>query len=150
LCEAMGRPDLLADPRFADNEKRVTNGAALTEAIEQWLQSLPSDEEALRILEQHHIPAGPILSVEEAMNDQHLRQRGTVRTISDPILGEFKVPGFPMKFSRTPAVEDLPAPFLGQHNAEVLIDRLNYTADQVSSLEGQGILHRELTPNAKR
>ncbi len=143
LCEAMGRPDLLADPRFADNDKRVANGAALTEAIEQWLQSLPSDTEALRILELHHIPAGPILSVEEAMQNEHLRRRGTVRTISDPVLGEFDVPGFPIKFSETPASEDLPAPFLGQHNAEVLIKRLGYTAEQIEALEAQGILHRE-------
>lgn len=143
LCEAMERPDLLADPRFADNDKRVANGAALTEAIEQWLQSLPSDEAALRMLEQHHIPAGPILSVEEAMGNEHLRERGTVRTISDPVLGEFSVPGFPIKFSETPATEDLPAPFLGQHNGEVLMKRLGYTAEQIKSLEAQGILHRE-------
>lgn len=149
LCEAMGRPDLLADPRFADNDKRVANGAALTEAIEQWLQSLPSDAEALRILEQHHIPAGPILSVEEAMQNEDLRQRGTVRTISDPVLGEFNVPGFPIKFSETPASEDLPAPFLGQHNAEVLINRLGYTAEQIEALEAQGILHRERAAGAR-
>lgn len=143
LCNAMGRPELVADPRFTDNEKRVANGADLTEAIEQWLQSLASDEEALHILEQHHIPAGPILSVEEAMDQPQMRERGTVRTISDPVLGEFKVPGFPMKFSRTPAVEDLPAPFLGQHNAEVLMQRLGYSAEQVRVLEEQGILCRE-------
>ena len=143
LCQAMGRPELIADPRYADNEKRVANGASLTQAIEQWLGSLPSDEEGLRILEQHHIPAGPILSVEEAMESPHLRERGTVRTISDPVLGEFDVPGFPMKFSQTPAVEDLPAPFLGQHNAEVLTTRLGYTAERVKELEAQGILYRE-------
>ena len=66
-----------------------------------------------------------------------------VRTISDPVLGEFKVPGFPMKFSQTPAVEDLPAPLLGQHNAEVLTKRRGYTAEQVTELEAQGILCRE-------
>ncbi len=142
LCHAMGRPELIGDPRFADNEKRVANGAALTEAIEQWLQSLPSAEEALRVLEQHHIPAGPILSVEQAMADPHLRERGTIRTISDPVLGEFNVPGFPMKFSHTPAVEDLPAPFLGQHNREIL-DRLGYSAEHIKGLEERGILHQE-------
>jgi len=142
LCQAMGRPDLLSDPRFADNDKRVANGAVLTEAIEQWLQTLPSDEEALRILERHHIPAGPILSVEEAMNNPHLLERGTVRTISDPVLGEFKVPGFPIKFSETPASEDLPAPFLGQHNAEILATRLSRTPEQIGALEAKGVLFR--------
>jgi crotonobetainyl-CoA:carnitine CoA-transferase CaiB-like acyl-CoA transferase len=143
LCHAMGRPELIGDPRFADNEKRVANGAALTEAIEQWLQSLPSAEEALRVLEQHHIPAGPILSVEQAMADPHLRERGTIRTISDPVLGEFNVPGFPMKFSHTPAVEDLPAPFLGQHNSEILRERLGYSAEHIKELQERGILHKE-------
>ncbi len=143
LCHAMGRPELIDDPRFADNDKRVANGAALTAAIEQWLQSLPSDEDALRILEEHHIPAGPILSVEQAMEDPHLRQRGSIRTISDPVLGEFKVPGFPIKFSRTPALEDLPAPFLGQHNQQILRERLGYPPERIRELEARGILYRE-------
>jgi crotonobetainyl-CoA:carnitine CoA-transferase CaiB-like acyl-CoA transferase len=148
LCHAMGRPELIGDPRFADNEKRVANGAALTAAIEQWLQSLSGTEQALRILEQHHIPAGPILSVEQAMADPHLRERGTVRTISDAVLGEFEVPGFPMKFSQTPAIEDLPAPFLGQHNSEILRSRLGYSAERIAELETRGILHQEPSPTS--
>ncbi len=72
-----------------------------------------------------------------------------MRTISDPVLGEFNVPGFPMKFSQTTAMEDLPAPFLGQHNAEVLMKRLHYTADQVAVLEAQGILCHETIPGAE-
>lgn len=140
----MGRPELLVDPRFTDNEKRVANGAALTEIIEHWLQSLPSVEEALRILEEHHIPAGPILSVEEAMAQQHMRERGTVRKISDPILGEFNVPGFPMKFSR-----NLPAPFLGEHNADILMQQLGYTLEQVRTLEADGVLCREARGGAQ-
>ena len=148
LCEAMGQPELASNPRFIDNPKRVENRAALTELIENWLASQPSDEAAMRILNQHHVPVTLALSLEEAIDDPHLRQRGTVQTVNDPILGEFQVPGFPLKFSDTPGAADLVAPFFGEHNHETLMKHLGYTADRIKKLKQQGILHREEIPSA--
>ena len=54
--------------------------------IEAWLQSLPSDEAAIQILEEHRVPTAPVLSVPQAMNHPHLRQRGTVITVKDPFM----------------------------------------------------------------
>ncbi len=86
--------------------------------------------------------AAPVLSVEQAMAHPHLRERGTVRTINDRFLGEFDVPGFPLRFSDFPEPLPLEAPTLGQHNAELLRDYLSYSPDQIARLEADGILHR--------
>jgi CoA:oxalate CoA-transferase len=86
------------------------------------------------------VPHAPVLSVAEAVNHPHLRQRGTVRTVHDQMLGDFDVPGFALRFSDYPERLDLEAPTLGQHNAAVLDHFLGYSAERIRKLEGQGIL----------
>ncbi len=120
-----------ADPRFKTNDLRAANQKILREIIQEWISSMPSDEEVLRILEEHHIPCAPVLTVEEVVNNPILRERGSIKIINDPIVGEVAVPGFPMRFADTPAVEDLPTAFLGEHNAMVLREYLGYATDEI-------------------
>lgn len=140
LCEAMGRPDMARDPRFTDNETRMKNLDALVDTIEGWIRSQPSDDAALETLKAHHVPVAPILSVSEALQHPHLRQRGTVRTVHDRLLGDLEVPGFALRFSDFPAPLELQAPLLGEHNAEILTEWLGYSPDQIQDLERRGIL----------
>ena len=140
LCEAMGRPDMARDPRFTDNETRMKNQEALVDTIEGWIRSQPSDDAALEILKAHHVPVAPILSVPEALQHPHLRQRGTVRTVHDRLLGDLEVPGFALRFSDFPSPLELQAPLLGEHNAEILTEWLGYSPDQIQELERRGIL----------
>ncbi len=140
LCEAMGQPGLARDPRFTDNAARMKNLNELVETIESWFRSQPSDDEAIAKLKANHVPVAPILSVEEARQHPHLRQRGTVRTVHDRFLGDLDVPGFALRFSAFPQTLDLQAPTLGEHNAEILTQWLDYTPEQVQALEHKGIL----------
>ena len=140
LCEAMGRPEMARDPRFTDNETRMKNLEALVESIEGWLRSQPSDDAALETLKAHHVPVAPILSVPEALQHPHLRQRGTVRTVHDRLLGDLEVPGFALRFSDFPSPLELQAPLLGEHNAEILTEWLGYSPDQIQDLERRRIL----------
>src|SRR5579864_5823843 len=78
LCEAMGRPDLAEDARFRTNADRVAHTEELFEIIQGWLTSFPSDDAIMERLNEYRVPAAPVLSVEEAVNHPHLRQRGTV------------------------------------------------------------------------
>jgi crotonobetainyl-CoA:carnitine CoA-transferase CaiB-like acyl-CoA transferase len=143
VCRAMGKPELVNDPRFTTNAKRSENRAALISIIEEWIASTPSDEEAMRLLEEQRVPVAPVLSVVEAMNHPHLRERQTIRTVTDRVAGELQIPGFPLRFSEFPQMLDLEAAFLGEHNQEILQTYLGYSEEQVKELEAHGVLHRE-------
>ena len=136
----MGQPGMARDPRFTDNASRLRNLDELVAIIEGWLRSQASDDAAIATLKAYHVPVAPILSVPEALQHPHLRQRGTVRTIQDRILGALDVPGFALRFSAFPQPLELQAPMLGEHNEEILTQWLGYTPDQVQELERKGIL----------
>lgn len=141
LCRTIGRMDLTNDSRFNTNPGRTQNAPELIKIIEDWLQRLPSDAEALRRLDENRVPNAPVLSVEEAVKHPQLQARRTVRKIQDRILGEFEVPGFPMRFSEFPDELTLSAPFLGEHNSQILSEYAGYSAARVKELESAGILH---------
>jgi CoA:oxalate CoA-transferase len=111
--------------------------------IEAWLQSFPSDEAALRVLEEHRIPSAPVMSIVDTLRHPYFTARDMVRTVPDPLLGEVTIPGFPFKYSAFPALPDLRAPLLGEHNGEVLAEQLGYTAEQVAELRTRGVLFAE-------
>jgi len=140
LCRAMNRPEMATDPRFKLNADRLKNLKELIAAVEGWLQSMPSDEASMAVLKEYRVPHAPVLSVAEAVQHPHLRQRGTVRTVHDRILGDFDVPGFALRFSDFPERLELQAPMLGEHNREVLGRWLGYDATRVGELEKRGIL----------
>jgi crotonobetainyl-CoA:carnitine CoA-transferase CaiB-like acyl-CoA transferase len=142
LCEAIGRSDLGADSRFARARDRVQRRDEIIRTIEDWLAAMPSDDASVETLRSHRVPVAPILSVREAMEHPHLIARGTVRTVNDPILGEFKIPGFPLRFSGYPEELEFDAPMLGEHNASILEQYLGYTPARVIELEKSGVLHR--------
>jgi len=142
LCEAIGRPDLGADARFARARDRVQRRDEIIRTIEHWLAAMPNDDASVETLRSHRVPVAPVLSVREAMEHPHLIARGTVRTVNDPILGEFKIPGFPLRFSDFPEELEFDAPILGEHNASILEEYLGYTPARVIELETSGVLHR--------
>jgi crotonobetainyl-CoA:carnitine CoA-transferase CaiB-like acyl-CoA transferase len=143
LCQAMERPELADDPRFGANAERVKRQDELFEIIQGWLTSLPNDDAIMAKLNEYRVPAAPVLSVEEAINHPHMRERGTVRRIRDPLAGEMELPGFPLRFSAWPGDPGLEAPTLGQHNAEILRSYLDYTDERISQLERNGVLYSE-------
>jgi crotonobetainyl-CoA:carnitine CoA-transferase CaiB-like acyl-CoA transferase len=142
LCEAISRPDLGANARFARARDRVERRDEIIRTIEHWLAAMPGDDVSVETLRRHRVPVAPILSVREAMEHPHLIARGTVRTVNDPILGEFKIPGFPLRFSGYPEELEFDAPMLGEHNASILEEYLGYTSTRVIELENSGVLHR--------
>jgi CoA:oxalate CoA-transferase len=121
----------------------LKNRLRLVEIIETWIASMASDNAALAAMQDHRVPCGPVLSVEEATNHPHLRERGTVRRVQDRILGEFELPGFPLRFSEFPKPLNLNAPFLGEHNAEILGKYPGYAEEQIEELERRRVLFHE-------
>ena len=143
LCAAMGRPDLENDSRFVDAPSRLEHRSALTAEIESWTRSMPGRDAAIQRLAEARVPAAPVLSVEEAMREPHLIERGTMRRIDDPVLGSLTVSGNPLRFSEADPKIPPRAPFLGEHNREILSRNLGYSEAGVAALTDQGVLHAE-------
>ncbi len=140
LCKAIGRQDLASDPRFTTVSSRARNSEEVFRILEEWFAATPEDE-ALRLLDENRVPVGPVLTVAEAMEHPHLRERGTVRKIHDRILGDFDHQRSAMRFSAFPHELVLDAPFLGEHNAEILRGYLGYTDERIAELEASAVLH---------
>jgi crotonobetainyl-CoA:carnitine CoA-transferase CaiB-like acyl-CoA transferase len=140
LCGAMGRAELSSDARFKGNPERMANVVELKRLIQEWFDATP-DAEVFQRFDEFRVPYAPVLTVEEAMAHPHLRERGTVRKTTDRFLGEFDVPGFPIRFSEYQTELELGAPTLGEHNAEVLSEYLGYTRTRIRELEAAGVLH---------
>jgi len=140
FCEIMGRPELGHDPRFVSNEARLAHLKDIITVIEEWLARMPSDEASVEALRAARIPSAPVLSLEQAMAHPHLRERRTVRKVHDRLLGDFEVPGFPLRFSAFPELLDLEAPLLGEHNGRILSGYLGYAQGDIARLERDGVL----------
>nr|WP_198046792.1 CoA transferase [Cupriavidus taiwanensis] len=143
FATALGRADLLTDPRFATAALRRDNNEQLKEILETWLSSFPSRDAAIAALEQQRIPCAPVLSLREAINHPHLRERGVVRTVSDPYVGEFQIPGPPARFSAWQYASALKADLLGEHNEQVLKDIAGLSEAEIDALYAEGVLVRD-------
>lgn len=140
LWAAMGQPELAEDPRFRTDPARRANLGDLIGAIEAWMATFPSDTAVIAALEAHRVPCGPVLSPTEAVKHPHFVERGTVRTVTDPFVGEIQVPGFPIRFSDAPPEVDLQTAALGQHNHSVLSAVAGLTDDAIAEFQADGVL----------
>jgi len=140
LCRAMHREDLIDHVDYCDESVRIPRRAELTQIIEQWLAGFSDVDSALQALLQFDVPCAPVLSVAETVQNAHMRERGTVRTVDDPIHGPVDLPGMPIRWKDHPNNIPLVAPTLGQHNEQVMIDRLGRTLAEVEELRADGVL----------
>jgi crotonobetainyl-CoA:carnitine CoA-transferase CaiB-like acyl-CoA transferase len=119
LCSELGLEELRDDPRFVNNEGRITNLADLapliTEACANWTTG-----DLVTKLDAAGIPCGPIYTLPEAYADPQAIHTGMQLTQNHPTLGEVATTGFPYKLSETNPEIRLPAPLLGQHTEEIL------------------------------
>jgi crotonobetainyl-CoA:carnitine CoA-transferase CaiB-like acyl-CoA transferase len=142
LVQALEMPELQDDPRFANASLRRKNNDLLKDILEGWLASIGSREECLKRLETHRIPVAPVLDMNEVLELDHLKARNTVRTAIDPLLGEFKVPSMPVRFSGWQAPSRLSAARLGEHNADVLRE-YGVSDEEISDLHKKKVFVRD-------
>jgi CoA:oxalate CoA-transferase len=109
----------------------------------RWLGGFPSRDAAVATLEAERVPCAPVLTLHEAMAHPHLRQRGTVRRVKDQAMGEFDIPGLPVKFSRWTDRTEIAADPLGEHNEEVLRELLSLTDQEITDLYADKVLVRD-------
>ncbi len=148
LWRAIGKPELGSDPRFLTNRDRLKNGVALRQILEEWMQSLPDRDSAVTVLDQHRVPCAPVYKMAETIAHPHMRGRKTVRRVSDPTLGEFDIPGMPVKFSAWPDRTDVKASRVGEDNESVLREMLGIDDAQIARLYADGVLIRAAEPSS--
>ncbi len=141
LCRAMGRPELIDDPRFATGPDRADNQGELIPIVQGWLLSFPDNGSLVAACLEHRVPLGEVFDPTDAVGHPHFEAREMVRRVPDPVLGEVVVAGYPFKFSAQPDLPDIHAPTLGQHNREVLAEVLGYDDATIDALEAAGVLH---------
>jgi CoA:oxalate CoA-transferase len=89
--------------------------------------------------------SAPVLTLNEAIAHPHMRERKTVRRVSDEHLGQFDIPGMPVKFSGWQVKEDVRADLLGEHNEDVLANVLGMSEKEIAALYEDRVLVRDVT-----
>lgn len=138
LCNAMGRPELVTDPKYATPESRVPILDEVFGIIEQWTKQY-SKYEVLERCNALDIPCGPVLAMKELLEDESLRARGMIAAVEHSQRGTYYTVGCPLVLSDSP-VEYRPAPLLGEHNEELLRELMGYDAARVESLRAEGVI----------
>ncbi len=140
FCRAIESEELINDPRFSENDARVENSDELIGIIQRWVDKKGSKESVMSALEAERIPCAPVLDIGEVSENEHFLGRGTVKQVSDQKLGQFLVPGMPLKFSDFPETLNLEAAYLGQHNKAIIEDLLDYGTEDYDMFCEKSIL----------
>jgi crotonobetainyl-CoA:carnitine CoA-transferase CaiB-like acyl-CoA transferase len=143
MTRAMGKPELLTDPRFQRARDRQKNRFELQAIIEEWLATFPTREDAIAAMDKERVPCAPVLSLNEAIAHPHLNQRKTVRWVEDPLFGRVAIPAVPVKFSAWPDRTELRSARLGEDNERVLRDYLGLSDERIRELYTNGTLVRD-------
>jgi len=138
LCTALGMQDFADDPRFASWLLRIQNSEALLPIIEKRFGEKPRAE-WLEVLAAHDIPAAPVKTIQEFMNDPAVQHHDMVHEYDHPDVGRLRLIGQPLAFAGTPTRDPGPPPTLGQHTDEVLRE-LGYDATAVHDLRARKVV----------
>ncbi len=125
VCELIGKPELVDDPRFTTMESRRANQQDLLDVIADWAGAKPK-EEIYHTLQALRTITGYVATVEDLLVSQQLVYREFFQSVPDPVFGDGAYPGAPFRMDGGP-LQLSPAPRLGEHNDEILCQRLGYS-----------------------
>ncbi|MDW8359635.1 MAG: CoA transferase [Candidatus Caldarchaeum sp.] len=141
LCSALGREDLLNDPRFSDNQRRtqLVNRDVLSRELDKTF-STKCVGEWVELLHRFGVPCGPVYTVRELLEDPHVKARNLLSEVVHPVLGRTTVVrSAPFYSGEKPSFT--PPPLHGEHTEEVL-KKLGCSGEEVEELERLGVVKR--------
>ena len=151
LLKAMGREDLLDDPRYNRLDQRMANADEVDALVESWTMT-KGKKEVVEIVRKHGVASGIVATIPEVLSDPQLIHRGMIVDLIHPELG--KVQGavahdIPVRLSESKGGFDLPAPYLGAHNEEIYCGLLGYSLEDLRQLEKEGVISSSPRPPAE-
>ena len=132
VCNALGRPEWLEDPRFTTRHERGRNGEEINQAMRALLADMEM-KDAIAHFTQHDVVAAPVNTIAQAAADPHPWERRAMVEVPDFLAGSIAVSGDFWHFSRTPAIVGS-VPKVGEHNEEVLSGLLEYSEEEIAQL----------------
>jgi formyl-CoA transferase len=141
LCEAMGRPDLLTDPRFEKGRQLEQNRELIFAEIAKWTRER-TKHEAMQRLGEAGVPCSAVLDTRDLFRDPHLLEREFVHWVEHPTHGRVPLLGWPARMSAS-RVELEAAPLLGRHTADVIRADLGLGEAEIRALREQGVIPEE-------
>ncbi len=141
VCQVLGLPNLMDDPRFSTTKARIENRAEVERVVQEKLREKTADE-WMDLMEKTdaEVPFAPINSLDRVFNDPHVASRGIVTEVVHPVTGPIKMVGASVRYDESRSQVRLPPPRLGEHSREILSQLLNYSDHEVESLKKEGII----------
>jgi crotonobetainyl-CoA:carnitine CoA-transferase CaiB-like acyl-CoA transferase len=139
LLKAMGREDLLQDPHLSHLKGRGKKVAEIDQMIQAWVEEKTIREIQDKLVEER-VPSGPVLTFDKLIADPNLLARQMITDIEQPGVGKMKIPGSVFKLSESAVEFKLPAPSLGEHNAEIYSQVLGLGQEDLASLKEEEII----------
>ena len=136
-CKALGHPEWVTDPRFDTVANRVANKPELTRLMEEVLTTDTKENWAQKL---RHLPAGPIRTMKEALDEPEVKRRGMLKTYKHGRVGDVPLIGSNFHFSDTPVDDTRPPPSLGEHTDQVLTELAGLGAAEIASLREKKIV----------
>jgi formyl-CoA transferase len=138
LCEALERPELATDTRYATGKARSDNRDALNAEIEAITRNRTSAD-WIEALNKAGVPSGPIYKMNEVFDDPQVKHLGITRKVAHPVLGDVEVIGQAIELSRTPWSVRSATPEAGEHTDAVLTE-LGYSAADIAGLRAKKVV----------
>ncbi len=138
LAQAMGREDMLTDPRYATNRARLQRREEMNQILSDWTGQHGRGE-LEDLLDQFSVPSSSVYSAEDIFTDAHYAAREMLVEVAHPELGTVTLPGVVPKFSQSPGGIRNAGPGLGEHTEDVLGD-LGLGADEIAALREKGVI----------
>lgn len=139
FCSLINQPNLATDVKFSTNKNRVINREELLGILRGVFQ-MKSNKEWSEVFTNASFPCGPINSIRETFDDEHVKAVGLVQSVKHPITGEIKLVSPAVTYSDGGNFIKLPPPTLGQHTDQIMKDILCLDDDHIQELKAKNIL----------
>lgn len=144
LFKAIGRADMVEDPRYNTPAKRLENGDEVDAIVADWIRNRPL-REVLSTLEEFEVPIAPIYDIGQIMDDPQYKARQSIIELEDEDLGRIRMANIPPRFSRTPGRIRHPGRLAIGHDTVEILHSIGMNAGEIEELREKGVIRAPVT-----